>query len=343
MSAPTVPPGDQTAAGGVPAQALFPEAYERRRRRRRAGAAAALVAAMALAVAAVIWPPWGGSTGTGPSGAGGALLAGRSPGPVGQATFTWRVTVAHQPRASGTEHLTLSGQDRALSFTRTDYPTGPYLGGTNSGAERIVGGQHYLLSRIHGQRAWIRENLPGYAEPKVIDPRILLPLLRARTPLRPSGTQVIGGVRLTVLTATDPFGLTRRDLLPVIWTSAEPVASLRVWADSRGVVHRMTYSFRYWPASILPTTPVSRAAVRRWHQSERAVHQAFLRSARYKERTGKQAPRRWVRLATLREQLFLTMAYPPAHGAEITETTVIYSGIGQPQQITAPPHPVTSG
>jgi ferric-dicitrate binding protein FerR (iron transport regulator) len=65
MSAPTVPTGNQTAAGGVPAQALFPEAHERRRRRRRAGAAAALAAAIALAVAAVIWPPWSGTPGTG--------------------------------------------------------------------------------------------------------------------------------------------------------------------------------------------------------------------------------------------------------------------------------------
>jgi hypothetical protein len=37
------------------------------------------------------------------------------------------------------------------------------------------------------------------------------------------------------------------------------------------------------------------------------------------------------------------MAYPVRIGAEVTETTVIYSGIGLSQHITAPPHPVTSG
>jgi hypothetical protein len=253
------------------------------------------------------------------------------------------VTVARRPRASGTERITYSGQDRALDFTRRDYPDGPGPGDTESGAERTVGGQYYTLSRVHGQTGWVRAGFPSYSEPRIIDPRILLRLLRARTPFRPSGTQMIGGVRLSVLTATDPFGLTRRDLLPVLWTSAEPVASLRVWVDSQGVVHRMTYSFRHWPASILPVTPVSKAAVRRWHRAERAFTQAIDRSARYQKRTGKRAPGRWVRLASLREQLWLTMAYPPDTGAEVTETTVIYSGIGQPQHIAAPPHLVPTG
>lgn len=196
---------------------------------------------------------------------------------------------------------------------------------------------------MHGQPTWIRENIPAYAEPRIIDPRILLRLLRARTPFRPAGTQVIGGVRLRVLTATDPFGLTRRDLLPVLWTSAEPVASLRVWVDAQGVVHRMTYAFRYWPGKIASPTPASKTALRRLHRADRAFYRALDRSARYERRTGKRAPGRWVRLAALRRDLWEQMAYPVRIGAEVTETTVIYSGIGQPQHITAPPHPVTSG
>jgi hypothetical protein len=54
-------------------------------------------------------------------------------------------------------------------------------------------------------------------------------------------------------------------------------------------------------------------------------------------------PGRWVRLAALRRDLWAQMAYPVRIGAEVTETTVIYSGIGLSQHITAPPHPVTSG
>jgi hypothetical protein len=336
----TTSPGNPAGAGPDPAQVLFPEARHRRLRRWLA-ASAALVTVAAVAVTAMVWRPWAGGPPSSATGAaGGAALAGQSRGPVGQASFTWRTTVSSQPQAEGTEHVTFSGQNRIISFSTKIFRTGPYRGDHRAGTAHVVAGQHYDPRTVHSRRVWVRTPNVGFNEPTIVDPRALLGLLRARTPLRSAGTQVIGGLKLRVLTAADPFWLTRRNLLPVLGTNGGPVFSLRVWVDSQGVVHRMTYSFRNYPATILPTQVVSQAALRRYRQATRAVDQAFRRAARYEKRTGKPAPERWVKLALLRQNLWLQMAYRERTGAELTEITVSYTGVGQPQPITAPPHSI---
>jgi hypothetical protein len=59
--------------------------------------------------------------------------------------------------------------------------------------------------------------------------------MEAFTGFQATGYQVIGGARLTVLRATDPSRLTRRALLPAVFTSGQPVTSLEVWVDGQRV------------------------------------------------------------------------------------------------------------
>ena len=102
----------------------------------------------------------------------------------------------------------------------------------------------YALYRIRGRLVWVHEPFQRYDNPKIIDPRSMLRVLAPYARFQASGYQVIGGVRLKVLRATDPGGLTRRGLLPVMYTSGQSVGSLAVWVDGQGVVHRMAFTFR---------------------------------------------------------------------------------------------------
>ena len=103
------------------------------------------------------------------------------------------------------------------------------------------------LTRVH-------EPFQVYGSPKIIDPRRLLRVLAPYARFQASGYQVIGGVRLRVLRATDPGNLTRRNLLPVMATSGLSVGSLTLWVDGRG-------PRTAWP-SRSSLTPRSRAASR---------------------------------------------------------------------------------
>ena len=260
MGSLTAPPGSPASSGAASAEALFMEARRRRRRRWLAGIAAALVAAAVLAISAGTWLPRAFDFGAGPTGAAGAALVGRSSGPAGHARFTYRVVTAGVPDGYGTEDVTFSGNNRSLSFSQHSVATGPEPAHVFSGTERLVGGQVYVLDRIHGRPTWVHEPFQVYANPKIIDPRRLLRVLAPYARFQASGYQVIGGVRLKVLRATDPGNLTRRNLLPVMSTSGLPVGSLTLWVDGQGVAHRMAFTFISY-AKIASSKPVSAATL----------------------------------------------------------------------------------
>jgi hypothetical protein len=253
----TAPPGGPVPPGAE--QALFLEARRRRRRRWLAGTAAVLVAAAVVAVSAVTWLPRALGQGSGHSGGPGAAVAGRSSVAAGRAWITFRVVTAGVPEAYGTEDIRFSGGNRSSSFSTTRLARGPEPTQTESGTERIVDGQVYDLFRVHGRLRWFHSPDPSYINPKIIDPRRLLRALEPFARLQVAGSQMIGGLRLTVLRATDPGRLTQRDLLPVMWTSGEHVGSLEVWVDRQGVVHRMAFTFRA-PGEIAPARPAAPTA-----------------------------------------------------------------------------------
>jgi hypothetical protein len=337
MGSLTAPPGRTAPSGAAAEQALFLEARRRRRRRWLAGIAAALVAAAVLAVSAVTWLPRAFDQGAGPTGAAGAALVGRSSAPAGHARITYRVVTAGVPEAYGTRDITFSGNNRSFSFSQTALARGGQPTQTESGAERFVDGQVYVLDRIHGRLTWVHEPFQVYNDPKIIDPRRLLRVLAPYARFQASGYQVIGGIRLTVLRATDPGSLTRRNLLPVMYTSGLSVGSLAVWVDGQGVVHRMAFTFISY-AKIALSKPVSTAALANYQRALRAQARTMARLNRYHARTGKRIPDRPLRLAQLRADQAFRRAYPVRRGNQVTTTTVTFSAIGQPQHITVPPN-----
>ena len=340
MGSLTAPPGSPASSGAAAAEALFMEARRRRRRRWLAGIAAALVAAAVLAVSAVTWLPRAFGGGASGGEAAGAALVWRSSVMTGHARFTYRVVTAGVPEAYGTKDITFSGNNRSLSFSQTSLAEGPNAKQIYSGTERIVGGQVYAPFRVHGQLRWVHEPFQVYGNPKIIDPRRLLRVLEPYARFQASGYQVVGGVRLKVLRATDPGNLTRRNLLPVMYTSGLSVGSLTVWVDGQGVVHRMAFTFLAY-AKIALSKPVSTAALRNYQRAQRAAARTMKRLSRYQARTGKPAPQRPETLALLRVNQALKRAYPLRRGNQVTTTTVTFSFIGQPQRITVPPNAIS--
>jgi hypothetical protein len=302
------------------------EARRRRRRRWLAGLAVAVVASAVVAVSAVTWLPRASGKGADHSGGAGAAVTPRSARAAGHARITFRVATAGIPEGYGTEDIRFSGGSRSASFSATHLAWGPAPTQTQSGVYRIVDGQWYARFRVHGRVRWFHEPGPVYASPQIIDPRTVLRALERYTRFQVTGSQVTGGQRLTVLRATDPGRLTQRGLLPVVWTSGQHVGSLEVWADRQQVVYRMAFTFRA-PGRIALSTPVSQAALRKYHQAGRA--HARLEGKRVSEHRMRLAQRRLMQAAG--------RAYPVRQGAEVTTTTVTFSAIGQPQHIIAPP------
>jgi len=330
----SAPPGSPASSRAAAAEALFMEARRRRRRRWLAGGAAVLVAA-AVAVSAVTWLPRTFDQDAGRTGAAGAALVGRSSVPSGHARFTYRVVTAGVLEAYGTKDITFSGNNRSFSFSQTSLARGPEPTQTESGTERFVDGQVYALSRVRGQLRWIHQPFQVYNNPKIIDPRRLLRVLAPFARFQATGYQVIGGVRLKVLRATDPGSLTRRALLPVMYTSGLSVGSLAVWVDGQGVVHRMAFTFLAY-ARIALSKPVSTASLRNYHRAQRAEARTMKMLDRYHARTGKRIPQRPINLAERRVNQALQRAFPIRRGTQVTTTTVTFTAIGQPQHITAP-------
>ena len=328
------PPASPASSGAAAAEALFHGGAAPRRRRWLAGIAAALVAAAVLAVSAVTWLPRAFGGGAGGGEAAGAALVGRSSVMTGHARFTYRVVTAGVPEAYGTQDITFSGNNRSMSFSQHSVATGPEAAQVHSGTERLVNGQVYVLDRIHGRLTWVHEPFQVYGSPKIIDPRRLLRVLAPYARFQASGYQVIGGVRLRVLRATDPGNLTRRNLLPVMATSGLSVGSLTLWVDGQGATHGMAFTFLSY-AKIASSKPVSAAALRNYQRARRAQERTINRLNRYHVRTqadprAPDAARRAPRRAGVQSR------HPARRGTQVTTTTVTFSFIGQPQHITVP-------
>lgn len=267
----SAPPGSPVSSGAGE-QDLFMEARRRRRRRWLTGITAVLAAAAVAAVSTVTWLPRAFDQDAGRTGPAGSVLAGRSSAPAGRASINYRVVTAGVLEAYGTKDITFPGKNRSLSFSQTALARSRAPTRTDSGTERIVDGQAYGYFRVRGRLRWIREPFQQYANIKIIDPRTLLRVLEPYARFQATGYQVIGGVRLKVLRATDPGRLTRRTLLPAMYTSGQPVAALEVWVDQLGIVHRMAFTFRA-PGGIALSKPVSKAASRKLlaHSAQRSA------------------------------------------------------------------------
>jgi hypothetical protein len=231
------------------------------------------------------------------------------------------VVTAGVLEAYGSRDIRYSGRNWDSSAFQLMTARGPSPTQVNAVVERSVNGKVYDHWRVNGRMRWVAEPFPEIGL-KVPDPRTLLSKLKQLTTFRPAGNQEIGGIRMTVLRATGPAGLTRRALLPAVYTSGQAVTALTVWADQRGVVHRMAFTFAA-PGAITLAKPVSKAALRRYQRAEDIL-------PRLKQEGKRITPK------LLDRALLLQRAYPVRRGTQVTTTTVTFVAIGQPDPIAIP-------
>ena len=327
-----------TALAPHEAEAIIEQARRRQRRRRRMiGLELVAVIVVWLVVMSVasggIWDPFAARGGARSAGA----YAATRPPLSGQARVTWRATLGGVLQAYGGGGITFSGKN----WSRDLATTVPAEGGLQPGdalTNRIVDGQGYFTANVHGRWVWVHDPHPG--EPGLIftelpDPRTLLRRLAPAARFQAAGHEMRGGVRLSVLRATAPGRVKSFHSLPGVHPGGLPVVSLEVWADRHQVVHRMAITFR-GTERVDTGKPVSKAATRELRRAESAWRTLFHRY----QRTGKRGPADVWNAARNRVVTAQQHADQIRREIDVTEVTLTYSGIGQPQHITAPRHTI---
>lgn len=229
----------------------------------------------------------------------------------GQATIGYR-TYGLTP-GRGTDQITFSGKNWDFRSSWVAPAAAGHPGTAHHVINRVAGGRaYYDIPARNGRLTWYEDTSPGAAyRLHIPDPRSLLNLLTPAAGFRHAGDQTIAGVRLARLYATHPGGLGSLSTLPEA-QPGEHVTALQVWVDRRGVVHRMDVTLR--------------GATRVWHLTHRGIG-AMAR---------KHHPLTPYDLRQLARHGEAVAATQP----EVTMLSVTFSRIGQPQHISAPPHPI---
>lgn len=266
----------------------------------------------------------------------GAHAAARPP-LLGQARVTWRATMGGVLQAYGGGGITFSGKNWSEDLATTV----PAEGGLQPGDaldNRIVDGQGYFTANVHGRWVWVHDphpDLPGLIFTELPDPRTLLRRLAPAARFRAAGDQMRGGVRLSVLRATDPGRVKSFRFLPGVHPGGLLVVSLEVWADRHQIVHRMAITFR-GTLRVDTGKPASKAATRELRRAESGWRKLFHRY----QRTGNRGPASVWNAARNRVLAAQQHADQIRREIDVKEVTLTYSGIGQPQHITAPRHTI---
>jgi hypothetical protein len=160
----------------------------------------------------------------------------------GQERINYRSVKNGAVTSAGTDTVTYSGSDYIYAV-RTTVPTIP------EGIIRVVNGQFYIKDATAIRETWIHQ-LGESTTPHFPEAATLLRLLSPAAKFQNAGTDVIGGVRLTHLHATQVSGLPADPTLAryanlvsdakSAVVSAGTLTALDLWADSQGVVRRMT-------------------------------------------------------------------------------------------------------
>ncbi len=327
-----------TALAAHEAEAIIEQARRRQRRRRQViGLELVAVVVVWLVVMSVagggIWNPFAAQGGARSAGA----RADARPPLSGQARVTSRTTLGGVVYSYGGGGITFSGRNWSEDLATTV----PAEGGLQPGdalTNRIVDGQGYSTANVHGRWVWVHDphpDDPGLDSTELPDPRTLLRRLAPAARFQAAGDRMRGGVRLTVLRATAPGRVKSFRFLPGVHPGALPVVSLEVWADRHQVVHRMAITFR-GTMKVDTGKPVSKAATRELRRAESAWRTLFHRY----QRTGKRGPLSVWDATRNRVQQAQQNAVQIRREIDVTEVTLAYSGIGQPQHITAPRHAI---
>ena len=164
----------------------------------------------------------------------------------GQERINYRCVKNGAVTSAGTDTVTYSGSNYNYA-THTAVPAFP------DGSIRVVNGQFYITDGTATRVMWLHE-LGESTTPHFPEAATLLRLLAPAAKFQNAGTDVIGGVRLTHLHATQVSGLPDD---PTLGRYANLVAddksgvvppgtltALDLWADSTGVVRQMTIQMR---------------------------------------------------------------------------------------------------
>ena len=322
----------------------------RPRRARRPPRAAVLagtgLTAAAAAVAVAVLAVGAGGTGTAPGG--------RTRGPVlvtaamvhqvanasrsalarsGRATVSYTSTQNGRPGDTGTDVITFSGKNWNDVITQRSPSVGGRSGHTPTAIDRIVNGQLYLYIAGRTRRLqWYHDTNPsGHPSVRIPDPRTVFRVLEPSARFELVGYQVIGGVRVKELRATDLSHLPALGRLGD-FVPGPHVTSLEVWVDRHGVVRRLSLT------SVATHKVWSVSAYNMRHKPHGPLivtmpNKAIAAKLKGKLHRAPRAPRIIIRIA------------PPGTGAshrevQVTRLTVTFSAIGQPQRITAPAHAI---
>jgi len=251
----------------------------------------------------------------------------------GQATISYRNTQAGALQVTGTDHITFSGRNWNDAFSQSFPASDGQPASTQFAINRIVGKQLYLYIAGRTRRLqWYHDTNPsGHPSFTIPDPRTVFSMLEPSARFEFAGYQVIDGIRLKHLRATDFSHLRGLSSLPDLQPGAH-VTALEVWVDSHGVVHRLSLTAE----AIHTVYPIGTDNVRRTRHGRlifTVPDKAVAAALRAKLKRGPAWQHWTIRVAP-------PGAGAPHHEVQASALTVTFSGIGQPQHIAAPAHAI---
>jgi hypothetical protein len=252
----------------------------------------------------------------------------------GRATITYADTQAGVLQDTGIDRITFSGKNWNDAFSQSFPASHGQPASTQFAINRIVGKQFYLYIKGQTDRlAWYRDTNPsGHPSFAIPDPRTAFAMLEPSARFEVAGYQVIGGLRLKALRATDLSHLAGLSSLPDV-QPGERVTALEVWVDGHGVVHRISLTARQ-DMAVYQLGPLvhTRGGGRVIYAPNRASFRHLRAKLKKAGLTGQPIQVRMAKHGTVEVR----------HEVQVTALTVTFSGIGLPQHITAPPHAIAS-
>jgi hypothetical protein len=214
---------------------------------------------------------------------------------------------AVQPN-TGTDDITFSGGN----WNEIIYEN--IAGHVQQAVNRVVDGQAYdYFTTSPSSPGWLHDTGPDAVQALDIpDPRTLLAALRPDAGFTAAGDKMTGGVRLEGLRAIRLAALSGFvNSLP--WADpGEHLTALTLWADPAGVVRGIDIALagttKYYPISLTEAQMDQLQSEYGKHITEQDVIDAYGRGSK------------------------------PVNQTTATTVTVTFTGIGQPQTITAPSH-----
>src|SRR6516165_99037 len=168
----------------------------------------------------------------------------------GRATVSYTSTQNGVPGDNSTDVITFSGKNWNDVIFQSSPSSGDRPGHIPTAINRIVNGQLYLyIAGWTSRLRWYHDTNPtDHPSVGIPDPRTVLRVLEPSARFEVVGYQVIGGVRVKELRATD---LSHLSGLPRLgdFTPGRHVTFLEVWVDGHGVVRRLSLTseqFNKW-------------------------------------------------------------------------------------------------